>query len=91
MIAEHARRLAEQLIADRPPADEPARVFGVTEYDATFVVHWSTERPRPPGCGPIAVPKDGRPAFYLSTQRLDVALFVAGLGPDPGPGPAPDW
>lgn len=92
MGIDDARRIAEQYLQTFPPAVPDAVLVGVEEHPQAFVCTWTTARHQAsgdiadaqgPGVGPLAVPKDGTAPRYLGSQRLDVALHQAGLGPQP--------
>lgn len=99
MDQDDARQVAERFLRTNPPAEPDAVLVDVQEHQQCFVGYWSTARAvasrspadaPAPGIGPVAVPKDGSAPRYLSSQRLDVALHLAGLGPEPQE-QAPSW
>ena len=88
--ARRAREIAEALLVAEPGREEASIV--VEDHRDVFVAFFTSPVPLPPGGSRIAIPKDGRPARYLSSGRLDRALFHAGLGAEPPVGSAtPDW
>lgn len=92
MTVDEALQVAQRFMDGFSPGVAEPMLLHVEEYDACYVVHWTSRRARetkdpadapPPGVGPIAVPKDGAEARYLSSQPLPLALYFAGLGPEP--------
>lgn len=100
MDTDEAREIAQHHLQAHPPAVPDPELLRIEEHPQAFVAFWTTGRHRAsgdvadaqgPGIGPLAVPKDGSAPRYLGSQRLDVALHHAGLGPAPQEDGAPSW